>query len=61
MRGEGEEGQAVENRPVEEAVGHVLSGQQYDEHHHELSVEDQEPGDDATNNAAAVADEPHGV
>lgn len=61
MRGECKESKAVKDRPVEEAVGHILSGQQHDEHHHKLGVEDQEPGDDATNDAAAVADEPHGV
>lgn len=61
MRGEGEEGQAVEEHPVEEAVGHILRRQQHDKHHHKLSVEDQEPGDDAAHDAAAVADEPHGV
>lgn len=61
MRGEGEEGEAVEDDAVEEAVGHVPGGQQHDEHHHELGVEDQEPGDDAAHDAAAVADEPHGV
>lgn len=59
--GEGEEPQAVEDHPVEEAVDHALGGQQHDEHHHELGVEDQEPGDDAAHDAAAVADEPHGV
>ncbi|TNN61838.1 hypothetical protein EYF80_027955 [Liparis tanakae] len=59
--GEGEEAQAVEDHPVEEAVDHALGGQQHDEHHHELGVEDQEPGDDAAHDAAAVADEPHGV
>lgn len=61
MRGQGEEGQAVEQHPVEEAIDHVLGRQQHDEHHHELGVEDQEPGDDAAHDAAAVADEPHGV
>lgn len=61
VRGESEEGQAVEDGPIEEAVCHVLSRQQYDEQHHELGVEDQEPGDDAAHDAAAVADEPHGV
>ncbi len=61
MRGEGEESEAVEDHPVEEAVDHVLGRQQHDEHHHKLGVEDQEPGDDAAHDAAAVADEPHGV
>lgn len=61
VRGEGEEGKAVEEHPVEEAVRHVLGRQQHDEHHHKLGVEDQEPGDDAAHDAAAVADEPHGV
>lgn len=61
MRGEGEEGQAVEDRPIEEAVDHILGGQQHDKHHHELGVEDQHPGDDAAHDAAAVANEPHGV
>lgn len=61
MRGEGKESEAVEDHPVEEAIDHVLGGQQHDEHHHKLGVEDQEPGDDATHDAAAVADEPHGV
>lgn len=61
VRGEGQEGQAVEDDAVEQAVDHVLGGQQHDEHHHELGVEDQHPGDDAAHDAAAVADEPHGV
>lgn len=61
MRGECEESEAVEEHAVEEAVGHVLGREQHDEHHHELGVEDQEPGDDAAHDAAAVADEPHGV
>lgn len=61
MGGEGEERQAVEDHPVDEAVGHILGRQQHDEHHHELGVEDQGPGDDAAHDAAAVADEPHGV
>lgn len=61
MRSEGEESQAVEDDPVEEAVDDVLGGQQHDEHHHKLGVEYQEPGDDAAYDAAAVADEPHGV
>lgn len=61
VRGEGEESEAVEDDPVEEAVDHVLGRQQHDEHHHELGVEDQEPGDDAAHDAAAVTDEPHGV
>ena len=61
MRGEGEEGEAAEEHPVEEAVDVVLGGQQHHEPHHELGVEDQEPGDDAAHDAAAVADEPHGV
>lgn len=61
MGSKGEEGEAVEQHPVEEAIGHVLGRQQHDEHHHKLGVEDKEPGDDATHDAAAVADEPHGV
>lgn len=61
MRGEGEEREAIEDHPVEEAVDHVLGRQQHDEHHHELGVEDQEPGDDAAHDATAVADEPHGA
>lgn len=61
MGGEGEESEAVEDHPIEEAVGHVLGRQQHDKHHHKLGVEDQEPGDDAAHDAAAVADEPHGV
>lgn len=61
MRGEGEESEAIEEHPVEEAVYHALGRQQNDEHHHKLCVEDQEPGDDAAHDSAAVADEPHGV
>lgn len=61
VRGEGEESEPVEDHPVKEAVRDVLGRQQHDEHHHELGVEDQEPGDDAAHDAAAVADEPHGV
>lgn len=61
MRGEREEREAVEDHAVAEGVDHVLAGQQHDEHHHELGVEDQEPGDDAAHDAAAVADEPHGA
>lgn len=61
VRGEGKESEAVEDHPVEEAVEHVLGRQQHDEHHHELGVEDQKPGDDAAHDAAAVADEPHGA
>lgn len=61
MGGECEEGEPVEEHPIEEAVGYVLGGKQHDKHHHELGVEDQEPGDDAAHDAAAVADEPHGV
>lgn len=61
MRGKGEEGQAIENHPIEEAVDQVLGGQQHDKHHHKFSIEDQEPSDDATCNAAAVSDEPHSV
>ena len=61
VRGEGEESEAVEDHAVEEAVEHVLGRQQHDEHHHELGVEDQKPGDDAAHDATAVADEPHGA
>lgn len=61
MRGQGEEGEAVEEHAVEEAVEHVFGRQQHHEHHHELGVDDQEPGDDAARDAAAIADEPHGV
>lgn len=61
MRGKGKEGQAIENHPIEEAVGQVLGGQQHDKHHHKFSIEHQEPSDDATRNAAAVSDEPHSV
>lgn len=61
VRGEGEESESVEDHPVEKAVENVLGRQQHDEHHHKLGVEDQEPGDDAAHDAAAVADEPHGV
>lgn len=61
MRGEGEDPEGVEDQPVEEAVDHALCRQQHDEHHHKLGVKDQEPGDDAAHDAAAVADEPHGV
>ena len=60
MRGEGEEGQAVEHHAVDEAVCQVLGGQQHDEHHHELCVEHQHPGDDRAHDAAGVPDEPHG-
>lgn len=61
MRGECEEREASEDHPVEEAVDHILGRQQHDGQHHELGVEDQEPGDDAAHDATAVADEPHGV
>lgn len=61
MRGEGEDPEGVEDQPVEEAVDHALGRHQHDEHHHKLGVKDQEPGDDAAHDAAAVADEPHGV
>lgn len=61
VRGEGEESEAVEDHPVKEAVDDVLGRQQHDEHHHELGIKDQEPGDDAAHDAAAVTDEPHGV
>lgn len=61
MRGEGEERQPVEDEPVEKAVHDAFGRQQHDEHHHKLGVEDQEPGDGAAHDAAAVADEPHGV
>lgn len=61
MRGEGEEGEAVEDHPIEEAVENTLSRQKYNEHHDKLGVEDQEPGDDAAHDATAVTDEPHGV
>lgn len=61
VRSEGQEGQAVKEHPVEEAVDHILGREQHDEHHHKLGVEDQEPGDDAAHDAAAVADKPHGV
>jgi len=61
VRGEGKDGEAVEEHPVKEAVGYVLDRQQHDEHHNKLGVEDQEPGDDPAHDAAAVADEPHGV
>lgn len=61
VRGQGEEGEAIEDHAVEKAVDQVLGRQQHHEHHHELGVEDQQPGDDAARDAAAVADEPHGV
>lgn len=61
VRGEGEERQPVEDEPVEKAVHDAFGRQQHDEHHHKLGVEDQEPGDGAAHDAAAVADEPHGV
>lgn len=61
MRGEGEESERVEDQPVEEAVSHVFGRQQQDEDHHKLCVENQEPGDDAAHDAAAITNEPHGV
>lgn len=61
MRGEGEERQSVEDEPVKKAVHDAFGRQQHDKHHHELGIEDQEPGDGAAHDAAAVADEPHGV
>ena len=60
VRSQGQEGQQVEHKPVDDAV-HVVPGRnQHDEEDHELRIEDQEPGDDGTGDATAVADEPHG-
>lgn len=60
VRGEGKEGQSVEQSPVHNTVHQVLGGQQHHKQHHKLSVKDQQPGDDGTHNAAGIPDEPHG-
>lgn len=61
MRRQGEEGQAIEQGAVHQAVGEVLRWNQHEEQHDELSKEDKKPGDDRTNDAAGISDEPHVV
>ncbi len=61
MRCQGEEGQAVEEGAIHHAVGEVLRWKQHDEQHDKLSKEDENPGDDRTNDAAGIFDEPHVV
>jgi len=60
VRGEGEEGQDVEQGPVHDAVGQVRGGQQHHEQNHEVGVQHQQPGDGGARDAAGVPDEPHG-
>lgn len=59
MRRQGEEGQAVEDDAIHQAVSEVLRWNQHDEQHDELGKEDEKPGDDRTNDAAGIFDEPH--
>lgn len=61
MRGQGEEGQAVEQGAVHQAVCEVFGWNQHDEQHNELSEEDEKPGDDRTHDTTGVFDEPHAV
>lgn len=61
MRCHGEEGQAVEECAIHQAVGEVLRWNQHDEQHDEHSKEDEKPGDDRTNDAAGIFDEPHAI
>lgn len=61
MRRQGEEGQAIEQGAVHQAVGEVLRWNQHEEQHDKLSKEDKKPGDDRTNDAAGISDEPHVV
>ena len=61
VRGQGQHRQAVEGDAVEHGVPEVLGRQQHDEGHHEVGVHHQEPRQDGTDHAAAVADEPDPV
>lgn len=61
MRCQGEEGQAVEEGAIHHTVGEVLRWKQHDEQHDDLSIEDKRPGDDRTNDATGIFDEPHVV
>ncbi len=61
MRCQGEEGQAVEEGAIHHAVGEVLRWKQHDEQHDDFSKEDEKPGDNRTNDATGIFDEPHAV
>lgn len=61
MRCQGEEGQAVEEGAIHQAVGEALRRNQHDEQHDDLGKDDEKPGDDRTNDAAGISDEPHVV
>lgn len=56
--GQRQHGQAVEDHPVDHGEPEAPGGKQHDEGDHEVGEEDQEPGDEGADHAAAVLDEP---
>lgn len=58
--GQGQEGQQVEQNPVDDTVYVVSRWNQHDKEDHKLRVQDQKPGDNGTSDATAVPDKPHG-
>lgn len=56
--GQRQNSQAVEHHSIDHSIPEAPGGQQHDKGDHEVSKEDQEPGDEGTHHAAAVRNKP---